>query len=183
MVATGSLSLYYHDNVKKNSMSFSTERVALILRDSETQWLVLISKPHSAVAWPNAITMPDLWCGNFDQTDVMWTLSIHWSVAQSGHFHMGYSAGRMANAIMFNICINNLQLLDYASCFFPPFSRRSMYTPAHFKWSLIMPKGGSGALHLSFSSCEGGPQLWLCPHELALCISDWNTKSEWLSLF
>lgn len=71
MVATGSLSLYYHGNVNEFAMSFSTERVALILRDSETQWLVLISKPHSAAARPDAITLPDLWCGNFDQTDAM----------------------------------------------------------------------------------------------------------------
>ncbi len=67
------------------------------------------------------------------------------------------------------ICINNLQLLDYTSCLFcPPFSRRSMYTPALFKWPLIIPEGGSGALHLSFSSCEGGPHFWLCPSELML---------------
>ncbi len=119
MVASGSLSVYYHGNAKEfAAMSFSMERVALILRDSKTQWLGLISKPCSAVARPDAITMPDLWWGNFDQTDAMWTLSIHWSVAQSGHFHMGNSAGRRANAIMFNICINNLQLLDYTSCFF-----------------------------------------------------------------
>lgn len=71
MVATRSFSLYYHGNVKEFAMSFSTERVALIIRDSETQWLVLISKPHSAVAQPNVIMMPDLWCGNFDQTDAM----------------------------------------------------------------------------------------------------------------
>jgi len=150
-------------------MSFSMERVTLILRDSETQWLGLISKPCSAVARPDAITMPDLWWGNFDKTYAMWTLSIHWCVAQSGHFHMGNSAGRRANAIMFNICINNLQLLDYTSCLFcPPFSRRSMYTPALCKWPLIIPEGGSGALHLSFSSCEGGPNFGLCPSEWML---------------
>lgn len=70
MVASGSLSLYYHGNAKEfAAMSFTMERVALILRDSETQWLGLIL--WSAVVQAGAIMMSDLWWVNFDQTDAM----------------------------------------------------------------------------------------------------------------
>lgn len=94
---------------------FALRTLCLLL----VMFLTTVALPWSCL---DLFLVSGLCCENFDESYVQLchVNSVHPLIScQAVSMRNGAGLWRAANAIMFNICINNLQLLDYTSSFFP----------------------------------------------------------------